>query len=184
MNIKKQFSEMRKNTPKHIQWLLLAAAFVVVIILLTLLLTNHEEEVLESNGDVAITLGIVPDTIEWPDVSVGDTKTETIKVTASAPIKIVGVNLEHDIPGLKQPIQQTCTSMGQIDADKSQYIRLFLTKNTIWQYQKEWRIIGNANEKIKAPKISAVHIGKKISKENRIKMEQFCIPRNIALIQN
>ena len=73
---------------------------------------------------------------------------------------------------------------GQIDADKSQYIRLFLTKNTIWQYQKEWRIIGNANEKIKAPKISAVHIGKKISKENRIKMEQFCIPRNIALIQN
>ena len=73
---------------------------------------------------------------------------------------------------------------GQIDADKSQYIRLFLTKNTIWQYQKEWRIIGNANEKIKAPKISAVHIGKNISKENRIKMEQFCIPRNIALIQN
>ena len=73
---------------------------------------------------------------------------------------------------------------GQIDADKSRYIRLFLTKNTIWQYQKEWRIIGNANEKIKAPKISAVHIGKNISKENRIKMEQFCIPRNIALIQN
>ena len=73
---------------------------------------------------------------------------------------------------------------GQIDADKSQYIRLFLTKNTIWQYQKEWRIIGNANEKIKAPKIIAVHIGKKISKENRIKMEQFCIPCNIALIQN
>lgn len=73
---------------------------------------------------------------------------------------------------------------GQMDADKSQYIRLFLTKNTIWQYQKEWRIIGNANEKIKAPKISAIHIGKNILRENRIIMEQFCIPRNIDLIQN
>lgn len=153
MNIKKQFSEMRKNTPKHIQWLLLAAAFVVVIILLTLLLTNHEEEVLESNGDVAITLGIVPDTIEWPDVSVGDTKTETIKVTASAPIKIVGVNLEHDIPGLKQPIQQTCTSMGQIDADNActivlEYSPIAASDVTTTELYIEWHD-ANASESMK-----------------------------------
>ena len=37
IKIKQQISDLRKNTPKHIQWLLLAAAFVVVLILLTLL---------------------------------------------------------------------------------------------------------------------------------------------------
>ena len=44
INIKKQFSDLRKNTPKHIQWLLLVAAFVVVLILMTLLLTGKDEE--------------------------------------------------------------------------------------------------------------------------------------------
>ena len=46
--LKQQFSDLRKNTPKHIQWLLLAAAFVVVLILLTLLLTHKEEKKLEN----------------------------------------------------------------------------------------------------------------------------------------
>ena len=30
--LKQQFSDLRKNTPKHIQWLLLAAAFVVLAV--------------------------------------------------------------------------------------------------------------------------------------------------------
>ena len=36
----KQFSELRQNTPKRVQWLLMAAAFVVVLILLILLFSD------------------------------------------------------------------------------------------------------------------------------------------------
>ena len=63
-NIKKQFSELRKSTPKHIQWLLLIAAFVVVLILLTLLLTNKDKEEIKNVDAVAINLKINPDTIK------------------------------------------------------------------------------------------------------------------------
>ena len=38
--LKKQFSDLRKNTPKHIQWLLLAAAFVAVSCVLFILAWN------------------------------------------------------------------------------------------------------------------------------------------------
>ena len=72
---------------------------------------------------------------------------------------------------------------GRIDADKSQYIRLFLTKNKLWDYQKEWRILGAANEKIRAPKTEAIHIGKNASEENKMKMKEYCERHGILLIQ-
>ena len=71
-----------------------------------------------------------------------------------------------------------------IQADKSQFIRLFLTKNTVWQYQKEWRIIGNADERIAAPKIEAIILGKNVSKENEERIRQYCAQRNITLKKN
>ena len=73
-------------------------------------------------------------------------------------------------------------SNGQIQADKSHFIRLFLTKNTNWQYQKEWRILGNADERIKAPKIEAIYLGKNVSKENKEKIEKYCNRKNLLLI--
>lgn len=72
---------------------------------------------------------------------------------------------------------------GEFDADMSQYTRLFLTKNTVWDYQKEWRIFGAANEKINSPKIEAIHIGKNASEENKIRIEEYCKCRGILLIQ-
>ena len=42
--LKKQFSDMRANTPKRVQWLLLVAAFVVVIILITLLMSGKNNK--------------------------------------------------------------------------------------------------------------------------------------------
>ena len=101
--IKKQFSDLRKNTPKHIQWLLLAAAFVVVLILLTLLLTRGEEEKLENADDVAIILNIAPDTIDWGAVIVGETETETIKISANQPVKIMDVRLGDGASGMEKP---------------------------------------------------------------------------------
>ena len=108
--LKQQFSDLRKNTPKHIQWLLLAAAFVVVLILLTLLLTRDEEKALENTEDTPITVNLSPDTIEWINVIVGDTETEKITVSASAPVKIMKIYTADDIVGLDIS-KKKCTAM-------------------------------------------------------------------------
>lgn len=51
-------------------------------------------------------------------------------------------------------------SNGQIQADSSHFIRLFLTKYKKWEYQKEWRFIGHANDKPKSPKTKCIYLGK------------------------
>lgn len=121
-NLKQQFSDLRKNTPKHIQWLLLAAAFVVVLILLTLLLTHKEEEKLENAEEVAINLSIFPDTVDWANVTVGETESETIKISTDAPVKIMAVRTSENATGLSE--KNTCTSLGQIDSNTSCTIEL------------------------------------------------------------
>ena len=73
---------------------------------------------------------------------------------------------------------------GLMNADKTHYIRLFLTKDKKkWGQQEEWRILGNANELIEAPKITSIRLGKNVSKENREKMEKFCAKRGIVLLE-
>ena len=74
-------------------------------------------------------------------------------------------------------------SGGQIQADSSQYIRLFLTKDTQWEYQNEWRVIGEANDKMKAPKIKCIYLGKNVSEENRRSMIEFADKHQISVIQ-
>lgn len=78
-----------------------------------------------------------------------------------------------------QMIQQS--SYNQIDADKSQFLQLFLTKETKWAYQKEWRIIGNANDKVKAPNIKRIILGKRVSEENKKAMKRICKTKNIKV---
>ena len=74
-------------------------------------------------------------------------------------------------------------SSGQLKADRSNYIRMFLTKETKWSYQKEWRIIGDGNTKIQAPKIKTIYLGKKVSDSNRQKMLEYCSAHNINCTQ-
>jgi Protein of unknown function (DUF2971). len=74
-------------------------------------------------------------------------------------------------------------SNGQIETDKTQYIRLYLTKNKKWEYQREWRLIGAAGEKPVAPKINAIYLGKNVSQENKIKMIEYCKKMDIQLIE-
>ena len=64
-------------------------------------------------------------------------------------------------------------SNGKIETDISQYLRLFVTKNLIWEYQQEWRLIGNAGEKAKAPKIKSIYLGLNVSEENENKVREF-----------
>lgn len=72
-------------------------------------------------------------------------------------------------------------SYGQIAADKSQFARLFLTKDLIWSYQKEWRLLGDANEKLPAPTINAIYLGKNIAEEDRKQITQYCVQHNIEV---
>ena len=65
-------------------------------------------------------------------------------------------------------------SNGQIMADRTPYMQMFLTKNTKWDYQKEWRLLGDANQKVKAPKIKTIYIGKNMIQENKEKLQDFC----------
>ena len=70
-------------------------------------------------------------------------------------------------------------SSGKLSGDRSNYIRMFLTKDTKWDYQQEWRILGNGNTKIKSPNISAIHLGKNVSFDNKQAMLEYCKQHNI-----
>ena len=72
-------------------------------------------------------------------------------------------------------------SYGQIKADRSQFMRMFLTKDTKWAYQKEWRLLGNAYDKLPAPTIHAIYLGKNMSKLSRKKVIDFCIGHGIEV---
>ena len=74
-------------------------------------------------------------------------------------------------------------SNGQIKTDITQYLRLFLTKNTKWEYQREWRLIGDAGNKLIAPKINAIYLGKNVSLENKSKITKYCNDNNIKLVE-
>lgn len=72
-------------------------------------------------------------------------------------------------------------SNGQIDADRSKYLRMFLTKDEKWQYQKEWRLIRDAGQKLEAPPIKAIYLGDNVQTVDAIKMESFCDKKRIIL---
>lgn len=115
VSIKKQFSDLRQSTPKHIQWLLLVAAFIVVLILLTLLLTGKKDKKIEINNDVPINLTFSPntDSIDWADTQIGESRNQVIKISATAPAKILDIRRTADAAGLS--LQQTCGGIGQIN---------------------------------------------------------------------
>ncbi len=110
--IKEQFSDLRKTTPKHIQWLLMAAAFVIVLILLTLLIGGWRKTTndIKQTDETKLQLVIDPsETLDWSNTPVdGDSRQETYTLTASAPVKIVKVRTNSDIAGLN--ISESCST--------------------------------------------------------------------------
>lgn len=74
-------------------------------------------------------------------------------------------------------------SYGQIAADKSQFIRLFLTKDLVWSYQKEWRLLGDANYKLPAPKIHTIYLGKNMLEQDKRQMVGYCKEHSIQVGQ-
>lgn len=74
-------------------------------------------------------------------------------------------------------------SSGKLTVDRTNYIRMFLTKETKWDYQKEWRILGDGNTRIEAPTIKTIYLGKNISDNNRQIMLKYCKERGIDCIE-
>lgn len=72
-------------------------------------------------------------------------------------------------------------SNGQIQVDSSHFIRLFLTKYKKWEYQKEWRFLGYANDKPKAPKIKTIYLGKNVTAKNEKKIREYADLNNIGI---
>ena len=72
-------------------------------------------------------------------------------------------------------------SYGQLAADRSQFMRMFLTKDTKWAYQKEWRLLGDAYDKLPAPTIHAIFLGKNMDDQNKKQMINYCQAHNIIV---
>lgn len=76
-----------------------------------------------------------------------------------------------------------CMSSHQIKPDTSQYLRLFITKYKQWEYQNEWRILGDANTRTPAPKIKRIILGVDASVENKKAIRKYCNENNIPLVE-
>lgn len=62
----------------------------------------------------------------------------------------------------------------QLNIDRNQIIKLLTTKDLKWAYQKEWRLVGDADFKLKAPKINKIIIGSSVSKDDKNRMISIC----------
>lgn len=74
-------------------------------------------------------------------------------------------------------------SKGELANRDSKMLMLFATKYLEWSYQKEWRLLGDADTTEKGPKISKVYLGKNISKENKNKMKELCTSLCITVVE-
>lgn len=117
--IKKQIVNLRKSTPQSVQWLLLGAAFIVVLILMTMLIGGRGNKQISTDDDVPIALRTVPETesVNWGNIRVGTTEKDSIKIFASAPVKVIKVRLNQDVPGFR--VSETCGRMAQINENTS-----------------------------------------------------------------
>ena len=107
-----QFSELRKSTPKYVQWLLLIAAFIVVLILLTLLMTGSKNKTVKPKvNSVPVKIELSNNTVDWSNVDVGSKKTETIFVKTNAPARAT-VRRNKEIEGFN--VKTTCTDASEI----------------------------------------------------------------------
>ena len=105
--LKQQFIEIKSNTPRHIQWILLGAAFVVVIILLALLLGHKSDDANNVNMNENVSFEVEPNVISLTNVEVGKTASETVTVSVNIPVVIDSINI--DAEGIR--FNDTCDNL-------------------------------------------------------------------------
>ena len=62
----------------------------------------------------------------------------------------------------------------KLNIDRNQVIKLLTTKDLKWAYQKEWRLVGDADFKLKAPKINRIIIGSNVNGNYKNRMIAIC----------
>ena len=74
-------------------------------------------------------------------------------------------------------------TQGNITPERFAYMKLMLTKNIDWEFQHEWRIIGDAKQKVKAPKVNAIYLGNKCNRVNKKKILSIAETRKIPVFK-
>lgn len=64
-------------------------------------------------------------------------------------------------------------SSGQIKTEIGCFAELTCTKDSDWEYQDEWRLVGDANSKVKPFKIKNIYLGFDVFKENEDKILEY-----------
>jgi len=58
-----------------------------------------------------------------------------------------------------------------------------LTKDTEWEYQKEWRLLGCAGERMPAPKIKTVFVGMNCSTDNAKRLKEIAARKGFQVVE-
>lgn len=94
------FSNFRKTTPRYVQWILLGVAMVLVVVLFVLLNTNKSEpKIIVEDADILDTPELViepDDTIDWSNVTVGDTRMAPVTVRATKDVQITSISVKQN----------------------------------------------------------------------------------------
>ncbi|MDR2268897.1 MAG: hypothetical protein LBD94_01790, partial [Rickettsiales bacterium] len=109
--IKLYFSELKKNMPRHTQWVLLGIALVLTIMIILLLTDNKKiSQTEQKKGEVALTVD--PAGVDFGTVFIGESKEEKITVSTNMPAVVSNIQLSSDVQGLS--LTETCRNMGKI----------------------------------------------------------------------
>ncbi len=108
-------SEIKKNVPRHVLWIVLFSAFLVVIVLLVLLLGHNKKDKTVKAPTIALEITTDPAEIEWLDSKIGEKLIQSIKITPNTSAIIPSIKLSETISGLS--INTTCTNMGEISPE-------------------------------------------------------------------
>ena len=82
---------------------------------MTLILTsgNDDNHEIQADESTPLELAVTPETVDWTDAEVGQSKKQIIKVSANAPVRVTDVKLEKDINGLS--VKEGCVNAGEIN---------------------------------------------------------------------
>lgn len=124
--IAQQFADLKKSTPKHIQWILMIAAFVVVVVLIVLLSGKKKTpdiQVIGTGDDTIPQIQFDPKnaSFDWEKTKVGETQTADIDVLANTAVRItdVKVNLaKGDEKSAGISAVETCTNEQIVVSDE------------------------------------------------------------------
>jgi type IV secretory pathway VirB10-like protein len=113
--LKRFFEDIKKNMPRHTQWILLGIALVLTLMLILLLTDgkqNRAKKADDVNGGGVFSISVTPGAVDFGSVLAGESKEEKIKISANVPVIVSDIKLSSESAGLST--RNTCTTMGKI----------------------------------------------------------------------